>query len=58
MSEDPDQTSPNGRGRMISVFTVYIHNFLLKFELKNTTKQPLKQKWTGPLDKSRAFHLV
>ena len=58
MSEDPDQTSPNGRGRMISVFIVYIHNFLFKCELKNTTNQPLKQKGTGPLDKSGAFHLL
>ena len=24
--------------------------------MKNTTQQPLKQKWTGPIDNSGKFH--
>ena len=24
--------------------------------MKSTTKQPLKRKWTGPIDKSGKFH--
>ena len=44
--------------RMIGFCTVCLQNVLLKFEKKmiNTTQQPLKQKWTGPIDNSRKFH--
>ena len=27
-------------------------------KVKNSTQQPLKQKWTGPIDNSRQVHLA
>ena len=30
--------------------------FLNTNEKKNTTKQPLKRKWTGPIDESGKLH--
>ena len=30
--------------------------FFMGIKMKNTTPEPLRQKWTGPIDKSRKFH--
>ena len=41
-----------------------LHSLLTEFyfkiwlKMKNTTQQPLEQKWTGPIDKSGKFHLA
>ena len=45
---------------LIRVPTVCLQNVLFKFEKKekHTIQQPLKQKWTGPIDNSGKFHLA
>ena len=39
----------------IRVSTACLQNAM---KMKNTTKQPLKWKWTGPINKSGKFHLA
>ena len=47
----PTQIRRRRTRRLISVFTVCLQSILLK--MKHTTQQPLKRKWTGPIDESR-----
>ena len=43
--------------RLVRVSTVCLQNVLLKMEkMYNTTQQPLKRKWTCPIDNSGKFH--
>ena len=42
------------RRHLIRVSTVCLKNGLSKMNI-NTTQQPLKRKWTGPIDKSGFF---
>ena len=42
--------------RLIRVFTVCLHNVILKkIKMKYIIRQPLPQKWTGPIDKRGKF---
>ena len=55
-SAEPDQTPQNAASDQVfhCLFTECPMKMLLK--TKNTTQQPLKRKWTGPIDNSAKFH--
>ena len=59
-SADPDQTPQNAAsvfwgvwsGSPLFAYRIFYQNL----KMKNTTQQPLKQKWTGPIDRNWKIH--